>query len=557
MNSNYLKGKRTAAYGRYSSENQNERSADDQIDRCVERAANLGGRIPNEWRLKDDAVSGGSIQRAGFDTVRALIKARQIDVLLVEDWDRLSRNFADSATLFAELRFYDVELITVSDGMSSRAPSAKTHFFLKGFMSEAFLDNLADKTLRGQLARFRAGHATGRVPYGFLTKPHYDADGKPIFFTIHIDEEAAEIVRRIFREYLAGRSLALITTGLNHDGVPPPRSKKRKGSAAWGDSTVRSILHNCVYVGVWRFALRRWEKEPGTLRREPKKRPPTEVPPEQIREHLRIIDPATWEAVQARLSAVRAHYVKADTSGRPTVQGKPSAYLLSGLMVCGDCGALMFVNGGTKYRRYRCTANARRGTCANRVTVKEWVARTRIVAAVQQTVENEFVSAYAKKQAARVTSTHSGGIEKELRARKQSLEKTVGRIRGLYERIADGQRDEYAEEMLADWKRTAEELKREIATLEEARERKPTPLPRQERVAAHLRDLRAFLDRDVLAGREYFRSLLRGREIRLCVGTDGVYTAHAELLPMVLLTEPPPPVDPEGAVSSQHCGGRI
>lgn len=556
MNSSHLRGKRTAAYGRYSSENQNERSADDQIDRCVERAAHLGGYVPPQWRLKDDAVSGGSIQRAGFDTVRALIKARQIDVLLVEDWDRLSRNFADSATLFAELQFYDVELITVSDGMSSRAPSAKTHFFLKGFMSEAFLDNLRDKTLRGQLARFRAGHATGRVPFGFLTKPHYDADGKPDYFTIHIDEEAAEIVRRIFREYLAGRSLALITTGLNNDGVPPPRSKKRKGSAAWGDSTVRSILHNCVYVGVWRFALRRWEKEPGTHRREPKKRAASEVPPEQIREHLRIIDEATWEAVQARLGAVRAHYVKADGAGKPTVQGKPSAYLLSGLMVCGDCGALMFVNGGTKYRRYRCTANARRGTCANRVTVKEWVARTRIVAAIQELVENEFVSAYAKKQAAR-PPTRPDGIEKNIRTRKQALEKTVSRIHGLYERIADGQRDEYAEQMLTDWKRTADQLKREIAVMEEARDRKPTPLPRQERVAAHLRDLRAFLDHDVLAGREYLRRLLRGREIRLRVGADGVYTAHAELLPMVLLTEPPPPVDPEGAVSSQHCGGRI
>jgi len=53
--------------------------------------------------------------------------------------------------------------------------------------------------------------------------------GKAIAHIIHINEEQAEIVRQIFREHLAGRSLALITTGLNADRVPAPRSMKRKG----------------------------------------------------------------------------------------------------------------------------------------------------------------------------------------------------------------------------------------------------------------------------------------------------------------------------------------
>lgn len=550
-----LKGKRISAYARFSSDAQNEKSADDQLARCVEKATSHGGRVATENEIKDEAISGASTKRPGFERLMAMVRARQVDVIVVEDMDRLSRDLSDSAFIMKELAFYDVELITVSDGMSSRSPSAKTHFLLKGFMSEQFLDNLRDKTLRGQLACFKAGFATGAVPYGYRTTPKLDPYGKTIAHIIHINDEQAVIVRRIFAEHLAGRSLALITSGLNADRVPAPRSMKRKGAPEWGDSTVRSILHNEVYVGTWRFGLKQWVKEPGTNKRVPKDRPANEIPPEQNRPHLRIIDDETWQAVQARLAAIRQHYTKNGIKKGGSIPGKNTSYLLSGMLVC-ECGALMFINGGNNYRRYRCTANARRGTCPNRVTVAEPIARRRIVEALNKALLNEFAIKYEKQIRSQRSGRGGRKIDNSLKTKRAELQKAEARIRNLVDQTADGGADEYVRDRLKELATEAKQLKQAIAALEFKASAPPEPA-KPKAIQAHVENLLAFFDRDVLAGREYLRKLLNGKSIHLSVGSDGIYRAETEVFPMVLLTEPPPPVDPEGAVSSACCGGRI
>lgn len=551
----HLKGKRVAAYGRFSSDAQNEKSADDQLARCLEKVASLGGEVPTENQLKDEAISGASTKRPGFERLMTMVRERELDVMVVEDMDRMSRDLSDSAFIMKELAFYDVELITVSDGMSSHSPSAKTHFFLKGFMGEAFLDNLRDKTLRGQMACFKAGFATGGVAYGFKTTPKLDAYGKVIAHIISINEEQAAVVRRIFREHLAGRSLAVITSGLNADRVPPPRSKKRKGKPEWGDSTIRTILHNPVYVGVWKFGLKKWAKVPGTNKRTPKVRDATEVPPEQNRPHLRIIDDELWTAVQGRLAAVRQHYVKDGIKKGGSIPGKNTSYLLSGMLLC-ECGALMFINGGNNYRRYRCTANARRGTCPNRVTVAEPIARKRIVEAVNKALLSDFAKKYEKQIRVQKSGGRGRRLDNELKVKRADLLKTEARIRNLIDQMSDGEADGYVRETMNKLAAHAKQLKQAIAKLEFTASAPVEPAKPKE-IRAHVENLLAFFDRDVLAGREYLRKLLKGHDIHLSVGPDGIYRAKTEVFPMVLLTEPPPPVDPEGAVSSRCCGGRI
>ena len=168
-NERSLRGKRVGIYARFSSDKQNANSADDQVARCLRLVVERGGKVSPTCCFKDAAISGASLQRPEFERMMGLVRSRQLDVVVVEDPDRLSRDMADSAFLFKEMAFYDVELLSASDGMSSFSPAAKTHFLLKGFMGEMFLDNLRDKTLRGQTARFNAGFATGGVAFGY---PH-------------------------------------------------------------------------------------------------------------------------------------------------------------------------------------------------------------------------------------------------------------------------------------------------------------------------------------------------------------------------------------------------
>lgn len=558
MNQSSLRGKRVAIYARVSSDKQSASSPDDQIDRCLKMVVERGGEVPTAWCFKDAAVSGASLQRPEFERLMSMVRSRQLDVVVVEDPDRLSRDMADSAFLFKEMGFYDVEVISVSDGMSSFSPSAKTHFFLKGFMGEAFLDNLRDKTLRGQTARFNAGYATGGVAYGFRTTPKTNGVGETIANVISIDDEQAAVVRRIFSDYLAGKSLALIPAGLNAEKIPPPRSNKRSGSPAWGDSTVRGILHNDVYIGIWRFARRRWTKVPGTNVRRPKARSVNDQPLAQERPHLRIIDEKTWTDVQTRLAAVRRHYVRDDKT-KDGSHGKPNMYPLSGILVCDHCGSLMFLYGTGTNRRYRCTGNAKRGICTNKLSVLESVARKRLFESARTTLSTDFGIAYARKLAAQQHGDQARSRGKDLKTKQVELAKIEGRIRLLIEQVSDGEAAEYVRQALNELALNAKVLKTELATLQQANS-EPIKLPSPDEIRAWVDDLQAFVERDPLAGREYLRMLLKNKQVRLQAQLEGIYLAKTELLPMVLLTETPPPF-PEGASSRPHsrplCGGRI
>lgn len=550
-----LTGKRVAIYARFSSDKQNPSSAEDQVLRCQSFVAGRGGSVSEKNCFKDEGISGASLLRPEFERLMSLVHARLVDVVVVEDPDRLSRDMEDSARLFKDLNFFNVELISASDGMSSFAPAAKTHFFLKGFMGEAFLDNLRDKTLRGQTARFNAGFATGAVAFGYQTKPKTNELGEVVAHTIAIDDAQAQIVRRVFREYLNGRSLSLIASGLNADGVPPPRSKKRTGAAAWGDSTIRGMLHNEAYAGVWKFARRKWTKVPGTNVRRPKPRTANDMPLAQDRPHLRIVDEKTWTEVQARLAAVHLHYTR-QSEAKSSISSKANQYLFSGILVCDHCGSLMFVYGRGTGRRYRCTGNAKRGICSNRVTVLESVARTCLLNGIRKTLTNDWGLAYARKVAALQNGEHARQVEKDLKAKTTELTKTEARIKVLIEQMADGDAAAYVREALNEFASKAKVLKAELANLQAAGT-EPVKLPAPEVIHGWVNDLQAFVDRDPLGGREYLRKLLKNRQVRLQAQPDGIYKAKTELLPMVLLTETPPQVEPEGAFSSRHCGGRI
>jgi DNA invertase Pin-like site-specific DNA recombinase len=98
-------------------------------------------------------------------------------------------------------------------------------------MNALFLKDLADKTRRGMRGRVEAGKAGGGLCYGYDVVKRNDACGEPVRGERRINEAEAEIVRRIFREFAAGRSPRSIAVSLNQDAVPGPFGR------AWGDSS--------------------------------------------------------------------------------------------------------------------------------------------------------------------------------------------------------------------------------------------------------------------------------------------------------------------------------
>src|SRR5688572_18997291 len=99
---------RVAIYARYSSDLQNERSIDDQLRLCVERAAREGWAIYQCYT--DYAISGTSMERSGLQDMLRDAGSAKFRIILSEALDRLSRDQADMATIFKRMKFAGIDI---------------------------------------------------------------------------------------------------------------------------------------------------------------------------------------------------------------------------------------------------------------------------------------------------------------------------------------------------------------------------------------------------------------------------------------------------------------
>jgi hypothetical protein len=195
------------------------------------------------------------------------------------------------------------------------------------------------------------------------------ANGRTIARGRAIHPEQAEVVRRIFREYAAGRSPREICKGLTADGITPPGARWSNASlvrsSSWAYTTLvgqTGMLRNELYHGVYVWNRPRHQKRPDTMRERHIWRPQeewvrTEVP------SLRIADEDTWAKVQTRLAANNL------PDKHPKSHPGKGLHLLSGRVTCGVCGANMVHISGF----YRCARRRNRGPelCSNSVGLSE------------------------------------------------------------------------------------------------------------------------------------------------------------------------------------------
>ena len=329
---------RIAAYARYSSDAQREASLEDQLRNCRAYAERMGWPAPEVYT--DAAMSGARNDRPGY--LSMLRDVGRFDVVLVDDLSRLSRDSVEATKATRRMTFAGVRVIGVSDGLDTGRKGHKAEVGLRGLMGELYLDDLRDKTHRGLMGRALDGASAGGLPYGYRVA----GTGQRV-----IREDQAEIVRRIFAEYLSGLSPREIVTGLNRDGVPSARGRTWAATAVAGD--VRrgiGILVNPIYAGRLVWNRSRWVKHPDTGRRVRQERPRAEWVTTEHPE-LAIVDTGTWSAVERRLR------LQSRATGSA---GRPPRYVLSGILRCGECGGpLVMVD---RYK-YGCANAKQRGTC--------------------------------------------------------------------------------------------------------------------------------------------------------------------------------------------------
>jgi site-specific DNA recombinase len=409
---------RVALYARYSSDNQRDASIEDQLRQCRERAVREGWTIVETY--SDRAISGASLMRSGIQSLLADAQAGRFDMVLSEALDRLSRDQEDVAGIFKRLRFANMTIFTLSEGEIN-----ELHVGLKGTMNALFLKDLAIKTHRGIRGRVEAGKIGGGNAYGYRVVHQLDTRGEPIRGERAIFEEQAEIVRRIFHEYVAGKGPRRIAADLNREGILSPTGKRWSDTTIRGNRTISSGILNCeLYIGVIRWNRQRKLKNPDTGRSAYRLNKKSEWIRSEAPE-LRIVPQELWDAAKVRQDELTALYKKQIDGSRAAVglmkakngglnvTHRPRT-LLSGLLFCGWCGGSYARRGQD---RYACTNHVLGNGCDNARTVDRKALESRVLIGLRERMMTPEIAA----EAMRAYTQETNRLNRQRRSSEESV----------------------------------------------------------------------------------------------------------------------------------------
>ena len=411
MQGAHVMTKRAAIYARFSTDLQNERSIEDQVTLCRKHAAEQNLTVVANY--EDRARSGASVfGREGLVQLMDAARDGAFDVVVIEALDRLSRDMEDLAGIHKRLSFLNIEIRAVHDGVANTVLVG-----LRGLVGQLYREDNAHKIRRGQAGRVGQGLNAGGLTYGYAPVP-----GEP--GKRQIVEEEAEIIRRIFDEYVSGRTPRDIARDLNREKVPPPRGAK------WNASTINGnvqrgtgILQNELYGGrlVWNKV--RMVKDPDTGRRVSRPNPKEEWQSSEVPD-LAIVDRELLEQAQARKRERGIDH--------PHHHRRPR-HMLSGLLRCGACGSGMSTNGKDRSGRIRirCSAASESGSCPDPKTFYLETVEAAVLAGLRAEMKNpkvlaEYLTTYHKER--KRLSAEADANRTRLARRADKLKREIDRL---------------------------------------------------------------------------------------------------------------------------------
>ncbi len=358
------------AYLRFSDENSNPRSLDQQLLNVLNRARRDGVFVPWHYVLADAAVSGTLACRRGYTLAKMLVEQRAesgVSWFLIDDLSRMSRNTIESLRLGELAAETGVRVIGASDGFDSDNPQSSLLLPVLGSMNEAFITQLRSKVKRGMDDAFRRGDNVQPPGVGYRLVDAKDADGNLVIThkntiekIVEIDPEAAEWTQR-GAEMIAyeGKSAIDVARLFNEHKVG--------GKQTWSDCRVRQHYGREKLVGKDVF-----HKTKQVTDRQTGKKKVVHLPESEwlIRDvpHLRILSDELADAVKQKLGmGTESFGRKAKDRGKKIhrVDLYPKVLIRP---ICGCCGHPMILGRSVgKYQSFFCF-NASSGIkgCTNR-----------------------------------------------------------------------------------------------------------------------------------------------------------------------------------------------
>ncbi|MBP1736948.1 MAG: resolvase [Oscillospiraceae bacterium] len=350
--------KRVVGYCRYSTEMQRDESIEAQ-QRAITRYCESSDLAISKWYI-DKAQSASISQRDEFQTMLKDALNGEFDILVFHKLDRFVRDLEDQIIFLNRLKDAGVVTKSVCETIED-TPAGRLSTNIYGAFNQYYSDNLRVETMKGLCENaYKAQYNGGTVPYGLSVDP---TDKKYI-----INPHEAEAVKLIFIRTVERYSYQEIQQELTAKGFRTRDGKKFTANSLY------SILHNEKYTGTYIYNKSAAAKKIRTdgVSRKTRNGHKTKDRSEWIiieNGLPAIISKETFEAVQKILAGrVRSGQAKAKQT-----------YLLSGKIICGDCGSVYAGNYRKSYGKqgeyisYRCTRKNKTLKCSNKEIKRDLV----------------------------------------------------------------------------------------------------------------------------------------------------------------------------------------
>ena len=307
-----------AAYIRVSTDDQLEYSPDSQLEKIKLYAEKNQILLPEEFIFVDEGISGRKTKnRPAFNEMIGLAKCnpKPFDVILVWKFSRFARNREDSIVYKSMLRKErNIDVVSVSEDIGDDKLSILIEAIIEA-MDEFYSINLAEEVKRGMTEKAKRGGVLSIPGFGYKVE-----NGEYV-----IVPEEAEIIRKVFNDYLNKKGFLTIAKELNAMGVKTHRNCKIE------NRTIDYWLHNMLYIGKICWSpngkrSRNYNLEDMII---------------SDGHHEPIIDMETWDKTQERLVKQKEKYGKYYNSDR-----KDLSHWLTGILRCEKCGKVLSYQGG-------------------------------------------------------------------------------------------------------------------------------------------------------------------------------------------------------------------
>lgn len=407
----------------------------------------------------DDGISGVTMDRPGFVEMIQQLEQGRAAAVFVKDLSRLGRNYIEVGRLTEEFfPEHDIRLVAVSDNIDT-AEGENELAPIRNLFNEWYARDISKKRRISNKIKGNAGEPMGQPPYGYIKDPN-----NPKRWIV--DDEAAQVVRRIYSMTLEGYGTEQIAAQLEKDeiltpraywlkkGIKRPGKGKQQPATKWNSSTVTKILSLQEYCGdILNFKT--YSKSYKNKKRLENDRENWVI---FKNVHEPIIERSVFEQVQQKRGKIRK---------RRTNEGEHNMF--SGLLVCADCGCNLhfhFNQGNPEIKYFNCSNyKGNRGSCTSTHYVRVDFLEQVVLGEIRRLTK--FASLYEDEFLKAVIGHSQQAAETDRKLKEKELKVLLARdeeLDGLFERIyEDNVSGKLSDDRFAKMSRRYEDEQKELA----------------------------------------------------------------------------------------------